>query len=83
MASAPDALRGLIEVRGVGIVRVASLARCAIALAVDLDQTETERLPETREIYLAGTRIPLLFRVDGPTFPHAILQVLRAGRMGA
>ena len=36
MASAPEALAGLLEVRGLGIVRLPHVARARVALAVDL-----------------------------------------------
>jgi serine kinase of HPr protein (carbohydrate metabolism regulator) len=55
VASAPAALAGLIEVRGVGIVKLGNrqrLARAPVALLVDLvPAREVERLPEpSREI---------------------------------
>jgi HPr kinase/phosphorylase len=42
-ASAPEALAGLIEVRGLGILRVPYLARARLALVVSLQRPE--RLP--------------------------------------
>ena len=46
VARAPDAIRGRIEVRGVGIVEVKSLAEADLALVVDLTAAESvERLP--------------------------------------
>jgi HPr kinase/phosphorylase len=43
-ASAPAALAGLLEVRGLGIVRIATLSRALLALAVDL-AGGADRLP--------------------------------------
>ena len=43
--SPPETLRGLIEVRGIGIVSVPSATEVPLALIVDLTETEIERLP--------------------------------------
>lgn len=46
-ASAPARLRGLLEVRGLGIVRLPFIEKTTIALTVDLcSAAEIERLPE-------------------------------------
>src|SRR5689334_13454728 len=44
-AEAPARIEGLMEVRGVGIVRLATAARAPIVLAVELRPGETARLP--------------------------------------
>ena len=44
-ASAPEVLAGLLELRGLGLIRVPHLARAQLALAVQLG--EPERLPAT------------------------------------
>lgn len=44
LASAPDALAGLLEIRGLGIVRCKFASDAALVLIVDLDAT-AERLP--------------------------------------
>src|SRR6266446_8422012 len=47
LAKPPDAIRGRIEVRGVGIVEVKSLMEADLALVVDLvPALQIERLPE-------------------------------------
>ncbi|MFV2092377.1 MAG: HPr kinase/phosphorylase [Hyphomicrobiales bacterium] len=47
IASAPPATAGKIEVRGLGIIEIASSAQARLALVVDLmNYTEIERLPE-------------------------------------
>jgi len=62
-AQAPEALAGLLEIRGVGIVRVAHLASTHVDLAVRLrSQGEIERMPdlaEQRHVVL-GISIPLV-----------------------
>lgn len=58
IASAPARLAGLIEVRGVGIVRQATCS-ASVALALDLGRPP-ERLPAPDWIGLAGVSVPLL-----------------------
>lgn len=60
-ASPPDAIAGLIELRGVGIRRLPYRHRVAVALVVDLVQPEAvERLPDAREVELDGVKVPTL-----------------------
>jgi HPr kinase/phosphorylase len=76
MAFAPDPILGLIEARGVGLFRVSPAPPTPVALVVDLDRVETERLPEPRTTPLLGQSIPLLAKVDAAHFPAAILHYL-------
>lgn len=76
-------LAGLIEARGIGILRAAYSGRAEVALAVDLDQTETRRLPDARMTHLLGIGVPCIHKGAFPTFPAAILQYLKAGRAEA
>src|SRR5437588_11941311 len=58
---APATIAGLIEVRGIGIVRLAALAEAPVALIVDLVPAETlERLPVRRTETLLGFGLPLI-----------------------
>lgn len=79
-AAAPPRLAGLIEARGVGILRAPARAEVALHLVVDLAQDETDRLPPRRQIRLAGVELPLVLRVAAPHFPSALLHWLRHGR---
>ncbi len=64
MATAPKPLAGLIEARGVGIVRLPRnqlLAEAPIVLAVDLVTPEkVERLPEPARETILGISLPVL-----------------------
>lgn len=64
IASAPAALAGLLEVRGVGIVKLAVnqlLSRAPLSLMVDLVPPDRiERLPERTEEALLGVNLPML-----------------------
>ena len=82
IATAPEAIRGLIEARGVGLLRAEAEAEAVVALAVDLARIETARLPQRREIDLLGHPVVLLPKVEALHFPAAILQYLKAGRRG-
>lgn len=82
VASCPAATRGLIEARGVGLLRAEPLRSARVTLAADLAQTEADRLPQPRSILLLGHEIDL---VHGPVTAHfaaALLLYLSAGRRG-
>jgi HPr kinase/phosphorylase len=72
-------LRGLIEARGIGILNATPVVSAMVAVVVDLNQTEMERMPQRRHITIAGCDLPLIWRSDGATFPAAILQILKSG----
>lgn len=61
LVRSPTAIAGLLEVRGIGIVRVGALAGAPLALLVDLvSPEEVERLPEPRPEEVLGLAIPLI-----------------------
>ncbi|WP_460272623.1 HPr kinase/phosphorylase [Celeribacter sp. ULVN23_4] len=78
--SAPATLSGMIEARGLGLLRAAPLSHVRIRAVVDLSQSETDRLPPLREKVLLGVSIPLFFKVEGPQFAPALIQWLKGGR---
>ncbi|MFP1643832.1 HPr kinase/phosphorylase [Pontitalea aquivivens] len=80
-ASAPPRIRGLIEARGFGLLSANALPVARIALAVDLDHEETERLPPMRETQYLGQSVPLVRFLRQDHFPAAIMQYLRGGRV--
>jgi serine kinase of HPr protein (carbohydrate metabolism regulator) len=57
LARAPASIRGMIEVRGIGIVEAATVDAAPVALAIDLDR-EPERMPEAAWRDLHGIAIP-------------------------
>jgi HPr kinase/phosphorylase len=79
-ARAPDALRGMIEARHVGLLAAEVQDSAIVTLVVDLSQEEGERLPPERKQTLLGLDLPLLYRVDAGYFPAAILQYLKGAR---
>jgi serine kinase of HPr protein (carbohydrate metabolism regulator) len=57
LASPPTTIAGKLEIRGVGIIEIASVTGAPVALLVDLAGT-VERLPEPRADTIAGVAIP-------------------------
>ena len=61
LVRAPAAIAGLIEVRGLGILRVGVADEAPLALLVDLvPSSEIERIPESRAEQILGLPIPLI-----------------------
>ncbi len=61
MASAPERLCGLLEIRGIGIRTLPFIASVPIILAVRLvKQNEIERMPEAQFLSCLGQQVPLL-----------------------
>lgn len=80
IADAPDALRGLIEARGIGILRAPAHGPVALALAVDLDRAEPERLPPDRRLDLFDSDLPLVLGAGRVHLASMLLQYLDSGR---
>lgn len=79
MAAAPDAIRGRIEARGIGILGAATAGPVALVLAVDMGLAETARMPAPRQAEYLGVSVPLLHKVETGSFPAAIVQYLKSG----
>ncbi len=64
IARAPERIRGLLEVRGIGVIQVPSVARGAVPVALLVELTaadKIERLPDPPpRAALAGATAPLL-----------------------
>ncbi len=72
----PPRMSGLIEQRGVGIVRAPAVSGpVALALIADLDRAEPERLPPRRTAALGGHELPLVL-IGGLSAPAAALWLL-------
>jgi hypothetical protein len=83
-AAAPEAIAGLIEVRGMGVVRVEALATAPVRLAVaHAPAADQPRWPEPAERELGGAACPQV-AVDfgAPSAPARIRMALRATRLG-
>lgn len=80
-ASCPNPeLRGLVEARGLGILRAPFDVSVALALAVDLGQREPDRLPPRRKVTILGIPLSLVLHPQNDHFPDALMLYLRHGR---
>ncbi|MDQ1154854.1 HPr kinase/phosphorylase [Brevundimonas sp. SORGH_AS_0993] len=59
-AAAPETIAGRIEARGVGIVTAPTWPVARVVLAVEAEQTPSERLPEPVTRRIDGVAVPLL-----------------------
>lgn len=75
----PGPYPGVIEARGVGLVNVPHQPQAPLSLIVDLDRTETTRLPKRRQKTVLGHDIDALSRVDSPAFASTIALVAKGG----
>lgn len=80
IASCPETIRGRIEARRVGILVAEPAPPCPVALAVDLELQESDRLPPMRQTHILDVPIALVHGRDCPHLAPAILQYLKAGR---
>ncbi|MBT3989792.1 MAG: aldolase [Rhodospirillaceae bacterium] len=69
--TAPVTIRGLIEVRGIGLVNIGAVQDVPLALIVELKpRDKTERLPEVKEELIDGITIPVIdidaFEISAP-----------------
>jgi len=76
-------LAGLIEVRGLGIVRLPYEACAVVGLVVDL-KADAERLPaaERRQTEIEGVRLPRLAVAAGEAALPAVLTLLTSSAQG-
>jgi len=82
IAGAPETIRGRIEVRGIGVARVAAASAAPLALVVDLVAPETVvRLPALATVRLLEVAVPLLRLAAFETSTPAKIRL--AVRLGA
>lgn len=73
---APDTIAGLIEARGIGLICMPHTS-APLSLIVDLDSSETDRLPQKRESVIAGHAVRTLPRVETPAFASMLAACLK------
>ena len=67
-----EAIRGLIEARGFGILRMEAQDEARLILAIDLDHTEGARLPPLRHLTLLGRPLALAHAARADHLPYAL-----------
>lgn len=80
MARAPKPLAGLLELRGIGIIRLPFFPTTPIAALVHLERTTQDRMPAPQKATLAGIAVDLLQFNPGPHFPSALMCYLMGQR---
>jgi HPr kinase/phosphorylase len=78
-ALAPERLAGVIEARGVGLIRASFRPAAALRLVVDMGAAETARLPEPDVEIVLGVAIARIRRLDAPYFTSAIVALAKGG----
>jgi HPr kinase/phosphorylase len=75
LARPAEALAGLIEVRGVGLMRLPHEASAVVGLVVDLAAADARRLPEaaSRRTEIGGIELPRLAVASGAAALPALL----------
>jgi HPr kinase/phosphorylase len=73
-------IHGLIEARGIGLLRAPTVESAGLALAIDLGQTESDRLPPFRTVTILGCALSLVLHPQNDHFPDALMLYLRHGR---
>lgn len=81
VATAPPAIRGLIEARGVGLLRADTVSMYHLSMVVDLDQTETQRLPDWHHVTVLRQSVPLLRGGGVPHLAASLVQLLKSDRV--
>jgi HPr kinase/phosphorylase len=78
-AAAPQAIEGLIEARGIGILRMASPpgGEAEVVLAVDLDRAPETRMSQSRSIAYLDSTVRLIFGRDVPNLGAILTLVLQ------
>lgn len=80
VASAPETIKGKLEIRGIGIVEMATVQNVQLALVVELT-SDIERLPDDSERLILGIGVPLI-GVDAMTASAASKVSVALDRLG-
>jgi len=77
--SAPEPIRGLVELRGIGLVRLPSTDQAPLVCIVDLDREPVGRLPPRRTKTLLDFPCPVIDGRGRQGLAPALMAVLHAG----
>jgi HPr kinase/phosphorylase len=59
--SKPGSLPNSIEIRGIGLVSVPMIAKTSLDWVINMDEVETDRMPNLKFTEISGYRIPTIF----------------------
>lgn len=81
LAEAPAAIAGMIEVRGLGIVKVNFEPACVVRLVVDCEEAYPERMPDpaAQRAEISGIELPRLRLCGSAAIATDILAFLMTG----
>lgn len=79
IATAPERLSGLVEARGIGLMRMHAVDSARLLLAVDLDREAAARLPQPELFCITDACIPLIAGQNRPILPYVLMAGLRSG----
>jgi HPr kinase/phosphorylase len=77
--SAPPPIAGLVELRGIGLVRLPYTDQAPLLCIVDLDREPDERLPRPRGRRLLGIDCPVIQGRRRPSLAAGLMMVLKSG----
>ena len=81
IADAPPSIRGLVEARGIGLLRADTAGPVPISVVVDLEQGTSERLPDPMTVSILRQTVPLLHAAGIPNLAAALMQYVKMGRV--
>jgi HPr kinase/phosphorylase len=76
LLQAPPTIRGMIEMRGLGILQARVLHSARLVAVVNLDELETQRLPEPVFAEVLGVGVPCLRNCASRAFPAGLKQYI-------
>jgi HPr kinase/phosphorylase len=82
-ARAPAPIAGLLEVRGLGLIRLPMVRLARLSLIIDADAPEPPRFPDPCRRELLGIDLPCLAMSRSPSFPAALQRYVVQPMVGA
>ena len=82
VADAPTAIRGLIEARGLGLLKVEPAGPSPVIALLDLAHPETDRLPPIRKIVVLSIPLILFNNSLSPYLAAGLVQFLKGNLHG-
>lgn len=80
-ARPPQGLAGMIEARGIGILRLPYVPQIQVQAAINIADTPPARMPPARKASFAGIAVDFLHFHPAPHFPSAVMCYLMGTRV--